>query len=143
MTVLLDARTSQNASFSNSISVPVLAGTQSLFGIIGLGVSDSTSPIRVQLNGTIAVQLPLLPVATTITIRIVRGTAPTDPLVYSSSEALNLAIAGPQLLTFIASDFNVAKPASGLLVYTAFITSNVVGAVRVGPESLNGIAYSD
>jgi hypothetical protein len=142
MTVLLDARTSQNASFSNSISVPILVGTQGLFGQIGLNVPNATGPIRVQINGTIAVQLPLAPVATTITIRIVRGTTPSSPVIYSSSENLDVSILGPQLLTFVSSDFNVPKPASGLLVYTAFITSNVVGTNRVGPESLNGIAYS-
>lgn len=37
MTVLLDARTSQNASLVNSISIPVLLNTTpGLFGQIGL-----------------------------------------------------------------------------------------------------------
>ncbi|TYR81753.1 hypothetical protein FZC66_07935 [Priestia megaterium] len=144
MSILLDARTSQNASFSNSISIPVLAGgTPDIFAQIGLDVQDANSPIRVQMSGTVTLQLPLLPAATTITIRIVRGTTLADPLVFSTSQALDLAILDPQLLSFTASDFNVAKPASGPLIYTAFISSNIVGTIRVGPESLNGAAYSD
>ncbi|MBW0933417.1 hypothetical protein ABWK29_22960 [Priestia megaterium] len=144
MTRLLDARTSQNASIANSISIPITILSQpGLFGQIGLNVSGATGPIRTQLSGTVACQLPLLPAATTITLTIVRGTALTDPVVYSSSESLNINLLGPQLFTFTASDFNIPAPASGLLVYTAFIGSNLLGTVRVGPESFNGIAYSD
>ena len=135
MTRLLDARTSQNASIANSISIPITILSQpGLFGQIGLNVLGATGPIRTQLSGTVACQLPLLPAATTITLTIVRGTALTDPVVYSSSESLNINLLGPQLFTFTAS---------GLLVYTAFIGSNLLGTVRVGPESFNGIAYSD
>ena len=144
MTLFLDARTSQNASYSNSISIPILVGNPGgLFGQIGLDVQNAAGPIRVQLSGTASVQLPLLPVATTITIRIVRGRTVSDPLVYSSAEALELSIIGPQLFTFTASDFNVPKPISGPLVYTAFISANIGGTIRVGPESFNGIAYSE
>ncbi|MEH7590159.1 hypothetical protein V7247_25795 [Priestia megaterium] len=144
MTVVLDARTSQNASLVNSISIPVLLNaTPGLFGQIGLNVQTAIGPIRVQLSGTATIQLPLLPVATTITLRVVRGTTLADPLIFSCAQSLDLAVLGPQLFTFTASDFNVPKPASGPLVYTAFISSNVLGTFRVGPESFNGIAYSD
>ncbi|MCM3186880.1 hypothetical protein [Priestia megaterium] len=144
MTILLDSRTSQNASIANSISIPItLLSNPGLFGQIGLNVTSATGAIRTQLSGTVACQLPLLPVATTVTITIVRGTAFNDSVVYSSSEALNINLLGPQLFTFTASDFNVPKPASNLLIYTAFITCNILGTVRVGPESFNGVAYSD
>ncbi|KMN98960.1 MULTISPECIES: hypothetical protein [Priestia] len=143
MTTLLDARTSQNASIANSISIPItILSAPGLFGQVGLNVLGATGPIRTQLSGTVACQLPLLPLATTITLTIVRGTSLTDPIIYSSSEALNTNILGPQLFTFTASDFNVPAPASGLLIYTAFIGSNLLGTVRVGPESFNAVAYS-
>ncbi|MBY0214920.1 MULTISPECIES: hypothetical protein [Priestia] len=143
MTNLLDARTSQNASIANSISIPItILSVPGLFGQVGLNVLGATGPIRTQLSGTVACQLPLLPLATTITLTIVRGTSLTDPIIYSSSEALNTNILGPQLFTFTASDFNVPAPASGLLIYTAFIGSNLLGTVRVGPESFNAVAYS-
>ncbi|KML24161.1 hypothetical protein [Priestia aryabhattai] len=143
MTILLDARTSQNASIANSISIPItILSAPGLFGQVGLNVLGATGPIRTQLSGTVACQLPLLPLATTITLTIVRGTSLTDPIIYSSSEALNTNILGPQLFTFTASDFNVPAPASGLLIYTAFIGSNLLGTVRVGPESFNAVAYS-
>ncbi|MGO1102249.1 hypothetical protein ACTOTU_30320 (plasmid) [Priestia megaterium] len=144
MTILLDARTSQNASIANSISIPItILSAPGLFGQVGLNVFNATGPIRTQLSGTVACQLPLLPLATTITLIVVRGTSLTDPIIYSSSEALNINLLGPQLFTFTASDFNVPPPASGLLIYTAFIGSNILGTVRVGPESFNAIAYSD
>ncbi|MED4618743.1 hypothetical protein ABET11_27280 [Priestia megaterium] len=143
MTTLLDARTSQNASIANSISIPInILSAPGLFGQVGLNVFTATGPIRTQLSGTVAVQLPLLPVATTITLIVVRGTSLTDPVIYSSAESLNISLLGPQLFTFTASDFNVPPPASGLLIYTAFIASNILGTVRVGPESFNAIAYS-
>ncbi|MGP0690093.1 hypothetical protein ACW5UC_26470 [Priestia aryabhattai] len=135
MTTLLDARTSQNASIANSISIPItIISAPGLFGQVGLNVLGATGPIRTQLSGTVACQLPLLPVATTITLTVVRGTSLTDPVIYSSAEALNINLLGPQLFTFTASDFNVPPPAFGLLIYTPFISSNVLGTVRVGPE---------
>lgn len=135
MTTLLDARTSQNASIANSISIPIpILSAPGLFGQVGLNVLGTTGPIRTQLSRTVACQLPLLPVATTITLTVVRGTSLTDPVIYSSAEALNINLLGPQLFTFTASDFNVPPPASELLIYTPFISSNVLGTVRVGPE---------
>lgn len=86
---------------------------------------------------------PLLPVLTTITVTIVRGTQPTDPVVFSASSNLDLEILGPQAFTFIGSDINVPPPTSGQLTYTAFISANLIGTVRVGPESFNGLAFAD
>ncbi|WP_102708082.1 hypothetical protein [Terribacillus saccharophilus] len=142
MVTVLDARTSQNASTSNSISVPVLVGSQELFGQVGLITAGTTTPIRVQMSGIISLQLPLLPALTTVTVRIVRGTQPTDPIVFSASSNLDLEILGPQAFNFVAADINVSPPASGQLTYTAFISSNLLGTVRVGPESFYAIAFT-
>ncbi|PAD22322.1 hypothetical protein [Terribacillus saccharophilus] len=142
MVTVLDARTSQNASTSGSISIPVTTGTPQLFGQIGLITTGATTPIRVQMSGIISLQLPLLPALTSVTITVVRGTAPTDPVVFSASSNLDLEILGPQAFTFIAADFNVPPPAGGQLTYTAFVTSNLLGTVRVGPESFYGIAFT-
>jgi hypothetical protein len=144
VTKLLDARTSQNASYANSIAIlNTVANTPQLVGQLGLIVTGAGPLLRVQMNGTVSVQLPAIPVLTTFTITIVRGTLPTDPLVYSASEEVGVAILGPQVLTATASDYNVPIPVSGQLVYTMFVSSNTVGTLRVGPESLNGAAYSD
>ncbi|SNZ03580.1 hypothetical protein SAMN05421503_0399 [Terribacillus aidingensis] len=143
MTILLDARTSQNASTAGSIASPILVGTPVLFGQIGLVVTEATTPIRVQLSGIITLQLPLLPALTSITVTIVRGTAPTDPVVFSATSNLDLEILGPQSFSFVGSDYNVPAPPSGQLTYTAFVSSNLLGTVRVGPESLNGIAFAE
>lgn len=142
MVTVLDARTSQNASTSNSISVPVLVGTQQLFGQVGLITAGTTTPIRVQMSGIISLQLPLLPALTTVTVRIVRGTQPTDPTVFSASSNLDLEILGPQAFNFVAADINVPPSASGQLTYTAFVSSNLLGTVRVGPESFYAIAFT-
>ncbi|MCL6457670.1 MAG: hypothetical protein K6T85_06660 [Gorillibacterium sp.] len=142
MTTFLDARTSQNASFANSIAIPILViNTPQLIGQIGLITLGAGTNVRVQLSGTASFQLPLLPIATTITITIVRGTLPTDPLIYSASESLNLAILGPQVLTAIASDF--LPPVTPQLTYTMFAAADALGTIRVGPESLNGSVVSD
>lgn len=141
MTIFLDARTSQNASFNNSIAVPILAiNTPVLVGQVGLETGLATSPIRAQFTGETTIQLPLLPVATSITVSVVRGTLPTDPQVFSITEALNLAIAGPQSIVFTGSDYNV--PITPFLIYTMFVSASVLGTVRVGPESFNVTAYA-
>jgi hypothetical protein len=142
MTILLDARTSQNASFANSISIPILViNTGQLWAQQTLNLSAGTAlTVRVDLSGTIALQLPLLPVATTATIFIVRGTTPTDLIVYSAAQNLNLSIIGPQILSFAGSDFNA--PNISPVTYTAFVSVTALGTTRVGPESLNLTAYS-
>ncbi|UKS27630.1 hypothetical protein LOZ80_01385 [Paenibacillus sp. HWE-109] len=140
MTTFLDARTSQNASFNNSIAIPILAiNTPVLVGQVGLETGLATSLMRVQFNGITTIQLPLLPVATTITISIVRGTLPTDPTVFGVSESLNLALLGPQSIVFSGSDYNV--PLTSFLIYTMFVSCSVLGTIRVGPESFNATAY--
>jgi hypothetical protein len=142
MGIYLDGRTSQNASLANSMVTPILIGQESLFGVVGLDVSKATTgQIRVEFNGTVAVQLPLIPVLTSVTITIIRGTQQSGfTTVYSARQQLSLEIAGPQLVTFSGADFNPPKPDSGPLVYTAFIRSSAIGTIRVGPESFSAIA---
>ncbi|WP_336511313.1 hypothetical protein [[Bacillus] enclensis] len=63
MGIYLDGRTSQNASLAESTTTPILVGDEELFGIIGLDVTKAVvGQIRVSFSGTVAVQLPLLPV---------------------------------------------------------------------------------
>lgn len=140
MATFLDARTSQNASTAGSIAIPILAiNTPQLFGQIGLVSTGATTNARVLLKGTISLQLPLALVGVTITI--VRGTLITDPVVYSATSTFNLSLLAPQVITFSADDFN--PPVTPQLTYTAFITSNLLGTIRVGPESFDGILVSD
>ncbi|GAB1156608.1 hypothetical protein YWY31_26330 [Paenibacillus illinoisensis] len=141
MSQFIDARTSQNASLANSISVPILVvNTPQLFGQIGLVTTAGigANP-RVQMKGTVSVQLPLALVG--ITITVVRGTAPTDPIVYSATSTFNLSVLAPQVITFSADDYN--PPVLPQLTYTAFISSNLLGTIRVGPENFDGALYSD
>jgi hypothetical protein len=138
--ILIDGRTSQNASTSNSIAIPILVvDTPQLFGQIGLNADGATGTPRVLLTGTIAVQLPLALVG--ITITVVRGTLPTDPLVYSATSTFSLSVLAPQIITFSAADYNPTL--TPLLTYTAFISSNLLGTIRVGPENFNGILIAD
>jgi hypothetical protein len=140
MGTYLDARTSQNASLANSIAIPITAlNTPQLFGQIGLLTAGVTTNPRVLLKGTISVTLPLALVG--ITITIVRGTLPTDPKVYSATSTFSLSILAPQVITFSAADFLPAITPQ--LTYTAFVSSNLLGTVRVGPESFDGILVSD
>jgi len=140
MSQFLDARTSQNASLANSIAIPILVvDTPQLFGQIGLQTAGAGANPRVQFSGTVSLQLPLALVSVTITI--VRGTLSTDPVIYSASSTFSLSVLAPQVITFSASDFN--PPITPQLTYTAFISSNLLGTIRVGPESFDGALYSD
>lgn len=140
MGTYLDARTSQNASIANSIAIPILLlNTPQLFGQIGLVTAGATTNPRVLLKGTISLTLPLALAG--ITITIVRGTLSTDPVVYSATSTFSLSVLAPQVITFSAADFN--PPITPQLTYTAFVSSNLLGTIRVGPESFDGILVSD
>ncbi|WP_226000576.1 hypothetical protein [Paenibacillus sp. BJ-4] len=140
MGTFIDGKTSQNASFANSIFIPItVVNAPQLFGQIGLNTLGITGTPRVLLKGTVSLQLPLALLG--ITITIVRGTLPTDPLVYSATSTFSLSIPAPQVITFSADDFN--PPITPQLVYTAFVSSNLLGTVRVGPESFDGILVGD
>lgn len=141
MTQLLDARTSQNASYANSIAIPILAiNTPQLFAQQTLDLNAGTEGATyVEFSGTVTFQLPVVPLLTNATITVVRGTLPTDTLVFSATQELNIAIVGPQVISFTGSDFNA--PVSEI-TYTAFVEIDVLGAVRVGPESANFNGYT-
>jgi hypothetical protein len=136
----IDGRTSQNASYANSISIPIsVINTPQLFGQVGLITQGVGANPRVILKGTVSVQIPVALLG--ITITIVRGTLPTDPLIYSATSTFNLSVLAPQVITFSADDFN--PPVTPQLTYTAFVSSNLLGTVRVGPESFDAILVSD
>ncbi|GGF72723.1 hypothetical protein GCM10010912_17420 [Paenibacillus albidus] len=140
MGTYVDGRTSQNASYANSIAIPILAiNTPQIFGQVGLVTQGVTTNPRVLLKGTISVTVPLALVG--ITITIVRGTLPTDPLVYSATSTFNLSVLASQVITFSADDF--VPPITPQLTYTAFVSSNLLGTIRVGPESFDAILVSD
>jgi hypothetical protein len=137
---LIDGRTSQNASYANSMATPILViDTPEMFGQIGLITAGAAGILRVQLKGTLSVQVPLALVG--ITISIVRGTLPTDLLVYSATSTFDLSVTAPQVITFSANDYT--PPLAPQLTYTAFVSSNLLGTVRVGPENFDGILISD
>ncbi|MGN7456071.1 hypothetical protein ACTHPH_14780 [Paenibacillus pasadenensis] len=142
MSRFLDLKTSQNASFANSIAIPItiinqnqLIAQQTLD--LTTGVSGQT---RVDFVGMMAIQLGLLPVATTVTISVVRGTLPTDTLVFSAAQVLDISLLGPQLINIAGSDFFAPN---AVQTYTVFASVTALGATRVGPESFNFIGSSD
>ncbi|MBP2246656.1 hypothetical protein J2Z28_003307 [Paenibacillus xylanexedens] len=47
----------------------------------------------------------------------------------------------PEVIVFTATDFN--PPLMPQLTYTAFISTNLLGTIRVGPESFDGLVVSD
>jgi hypothetical protein len=57
MAILLDGRTSQNASYANSIGVATSSSFQT-FGSVGLNISqaDANTIIRVQFDGVITLR---------------------------------------------------------------------------------------
>lgn len=145
MARLLDARTSQNASFQQSISSSTPT-TPTLFGQLGLECLNPGGIIRVQFSATVGIAFLPNSLNTSVLIQIVRGTQSSDPLVYSAIFFLPAtAPNGNTIIPFTAtgSDFNVPAPPNNQLVYTAFISSNSSTPLRIGPESFNAAAYSD
>ncbi|MGO4729265.1 hypothetical protein AB4111_02240 [Paenibacillus sp. 2KB_22] len=141
MTQFLDARSSQNAGLFNSISIPIpVINTPQLFAQIGLQTAGAGANLRVSLKGTITVRLPLALFQVRITI--VRGTVATDPIVYSANFTYGLSgLLNPEVIVFSANDYN--PPIQPQITYTAFISTNLLGTVRVGPESFDGFIVSD
>lgn len=76
-----------------------------------------------------------------ITITVVRGTLSTDPVIYSATSTFGLSVLAPQVITFSGNDFN--PPILPQLTYTAFVSSNLLGTIRVGPENFDGFVVSD
>jgi len=136
---IVDARMSQNASLANSIAIPILViNTPQLFGQVGLNTyQTNSSNVHVTFQGVVSVQLPLALVGVTITV--VRGTMSTDPVVYSATSTYSLSVLAPQIIAFSGGDYN--PPAANQTTYTAFISSNILGTIRVGPESFSAAAY--
>lgn len=144
MPQFLDARTSQNASFGNSISLPLPANTPVAIGQVGLNVIDAGGNIRVQFSGIAELAFPdIPPFDSVIVLSIVRGeeTSPVAYAIYSVSvtEANPNAV---QVINITASDYDVPIPPSTELVYTLYLFCTA-DATRVGIESFNAAAYSD
>lgn len=144
MTRLLDARTSQNKSTTDLLSTTILpANTPTLIGIVGLNTTGASGVIRVQFTGIAELRLPEpLTNDTIIGLVIVRGTDLSGTLVGNALYGTGNTVSPLQVVTIIASDYNVPAPPSGELVYTMFLFSTS-SATRVGIESFNATAYSD
>ncbi|MET3937871.1 hypothetical protein ABIC22_000683 [Paenibacillus sp. PvP094] len=143
MARLLDARTSQNASYGNTISIPLPANTPVAIGEVGLDVTDADGNIRVQLSGIAELAFPTTPpFDSVISFSIARG---TDSLVAYALYSVSVSEANPnavQVVTINASDFDVPLPPSNELVYTLYLFCTT-DATRIGMESFNAVAYSD
>lgn len=143
MTFFLDSKTSQNASYANSIAIPItVIDTPQLIAQQTLDLSGGTANMtRVEFSGVVAIQLPLAPVVTNITVSVYRGLTTSDVMVFSASQNLDLNLVGPQLISFAGSDFNAPNIAD--VAYSVFVQSSVVGTIRTGPESFNFLAVSE
>ncbi|MFC4103386.1 hypothetical protein [Paenibacillus xanthanilyticus] len=143
MAIFLDSKTSQNASYANSIAIPIsILGTPTLVAQQTLDLSAGNANLtRVTFSGTIALQLGLLPVATNVTIGVYRGLDTSGVLVYSASENMDINLLGPQVFSLSGSDFNAPNIAG--VPYSVFVTVTALGVTRVGPESFNFIAITD
>ncbi|CAH1190389.1 hypothetical protein PAECIP111892_00140 [Paenibacillus auburnensis] len=146
MTLLLDSRTSQNASFASSLGDPFPAIlSPQLYGQVGLNIVRPTGNIRVEFFTTVTILQPAETPPTGIFVIIVRGISTTDPIIYSALEVSLPSNTNEQVLpiTVIGSDFNVPAPENNELIYSAFVSTTTLGPVRIGPESFTVTAYSD
>ncbi|WDM20137.1 hypothetical protein [Paenibacillus polymyxa] len=123
MTRLLDARTSQNASYGNTISILLPANTP-------VAIAELAFP-------------PPPPFDSVISFSIVRGNF--DSLVACTLYSVSVSEANPnavQVVTINPSDYNIPLPPSNELVYTLYLFCTA-DATRIGIESFNAVAYSD
>ncbi|MDQ0873961.1 hypothetical protein QFZ77_002620 [Paenibacillus sp. V4I3] len=144
MTQLLDARTSQNKSYSDLESTTILpANTPTPIGVVGLNVSGASGVIRVQFTGIAELKLPEpLTIDTVMVIIIVRGTDLTGVPVANAIYGTGNTVSPIQVVTINASDYNVPYPPTNELIYTLFLFCTIE-ATRIGIESFNAIAFSD
>ncbi|AUS27064.1 hypothetical protein MMB75_05455 [Paenibacillus sp. P2(2022)] len=144
MTRFLDARTSQNASYGNTISIPLPANTAVAIAELGLEVTGAGDNMRVQLSGIAELAFPTTPpFDSVISFSIVRGDV--DSLVAYALYSVSVSEVNPnavQVVTINASDYNIPLPPSNELVYTLYIFCTA-DATRIGMESFNAVAYSD
>ncbi|WP_348619878.1 hypothetical protein [Paenibacillus polymyxa] len=94
MTRLLDARTSQNASYGNTISIPLPANTPVAIAELGLDVTGAGENMRVQLSGIAELAFPTPPpFDSVISFSIVRGNF--DSLVAYALYSVSVSEANP------------------------------------------------
>ncbi|MGE7760419.1 hypothetical protein [Peribacillus sp. NPDC097895] len=142
----LDSQISQNASFRNSIAIPVTT-TPALFGTLGLSTAGAGPNIRVEFTFT-ATLSTLAALLTPVNVEVYRGTGPGRVLVYSGQITLpvaGLGVASETVFTLAGADFNPPSP-SDFLIYQSFISipaGIVILPTRTGPESFFAAAYSN
>lgn len=148
MSKFLDARTSQNISYSGGLSIP-LSSTPALFAELGLNTAGAGPNLRIQFTASVAIS-SLANVAVPVRVDIYRGRLadPDRVLVYTAIETTGVAgvlgVASREIFTVTGSDYTPPNP--GLLIYQAFISipgGAPIAPTRTGPESFNAAAYSD
>ncbi|MCP3793735.1 hypothetical protein [Paenibacillus sp. CH40] len=100
MTRLLDARTSQNASYGNTISIPLPANTPVAIAELGLDVTGAGENMRVQLSGIAELAFPTPPpFDSVISFSIVRGNF--DSLVAYALYSVSVSEANPNAVQVV------------------------------------------
>ncbi|ASS67828.1 MULTISPECIES: hypothetical protein [unclassified Paenibacillus] len=143
MTIFLDSRASQNASYGNSLSIPIAAaGALQLVAQQTLNLSAGTSGlVRVEFSGVVTFQQPTTPADTMVSIYVIRGaSAAAGVNVYSLNQAVQAAEVGPRAISLEGSDSGAST--SSAATYSVYVTASVAGILRVGPESFNFTGYS-
>ncbi len=144
LTRLLDARTSQNASYGFSISLPLQPDTPTIIGTIGLDVTGASGILRVMFGATAVIVPPeVLPPGTFLALGVLLGTVfDQGSLVAYEVLPLGPGAQGVRILSLNASHYNVPYPPSNELIYSLVLYSTI-GGLRVGPESFYATAYCD
>lgn len=137
---LIDSQLSQNASTTDSISIPTSISPQ-LFGTLGLNTAAAGSNLSVHFSATISFSsAETVTVPATVTIFRVTD---VSTLIYSATESIQL---GELLIPMTISGVDNLPPNPGFLIYQAFVTIEEgfpESPVRIGPESFQAVAYSD
>lgn len=119
--------------------------TPVLVGQVGLSVPTATlGTIRAQLQGQVGLYILSEDIfAPIIQIDVVRGMSLSDPIIHTTYVQYQPTQVQNQSVSFVAADYNVPPPPSGLLVYTLYVTALVLDIGRSGPECFNVSVYTD
>ncbi|MDH6672101.1 hypothetical protein M2277_002763 [Paenibacillus sp. LBL] len=146
MTKFLDARTSNHwpIAFPGSMERFVV-DTPVMVGQVGLSVpADTTGILRTQLLGQVGFYILSEDIfAPIIQIDVMRGYLTTDPVIHTTYVQYQPSQVQSQSVSFVAADYNVTPPPTGLLVYTMYVTALVLDMGRTGAECFNASVYTD
>ncbi|AWP27951.1 hypothetical protein [Paenibacillus sp. Cedars] len=99
--------------------------------------ADTTGILRTQLLGQVGFYILSEDIfAPIIQIDVMRGYLTTDPVIHTTYVQYQPSQVQSQSVSFVAADYNVTPPPTGLLVYTMYVTALVLDMAEQDQNAL-------